>query len=417
MKILIANPGSSSLKCQLLDMPSERSLGRVRIERIGHDAAPTEWTERDGTVRTAEVPIPDRLTAIRYLLDRLTDPATGVLESLSEVAAVGFKTVYANGITGCQYLDDRVLAAMADYNEVIAPLHNPVYIQAIESFKEIMPDTPMVGLFENAFFDKLPDYATVYPIPWDWTVKYGIRKHLFHGASHNYVARRVPELVRLKPEEVNVITCHLGGSSTIAAFRGGVCIDGLGGFSLQYSVPASVRSSDMDAFIIPFLVTRGEGTVTEVVDRMMTEGGLAAISGIGFDFRDLLDAAGKGHKRAKLAVDTYVHAVRKAIGSFMVELGRVDVITFAGGTGEAGVAVRKMVLQDLENFGIVLDDARNEACFRKEGRITTDDSRVEVWVVPTNEELVVAQETYKLISGQGAAPNWLENAPPWADYD
>lgn len=411
MKILIANPGSSSMKCQLIEMPSEKQLARVRVERVGHDAAPTDWTGPDGVTREATVPIPDRASAIRYVLDKLTDPETGAIGSLDEVSAVGFKTVYANGITGCQHLDDEVVAAMADFNEVIAPLHNPVYIHAIESFKQVLPDTPMVGLFENSFFDRVPDHANVFPIPWDWTVKHGIRKHRFHGASHRYVSGRMPELLGGDPGDIRLITCHLGGSSTIMAYKGGVCVDGTGGFSLQYGVPASVRASDMDSFLIPFLVTRGEGSLEHVVDRMMTDAGLAGISGIGFDFRDLEAAAAKGHERAQLAIDTYVHAVRKQIGGFMVELGRVDAITMAGGTGEAGADMRKMILQGMEEFGVVIDDERNAACIRKEGEISADGSRVRVWVVPTNEEIVVAREVYKLVSGQEAAPNWLAEDP------
>ncbi len=415
MKILIANPGSSSMKCQLLEMPSEKPLGRVRIERIGHSAAPTEWVGRDGVTRNADVPIPDRDTAIRYILEKLTDPENGPLSSLDEVAAVGFKTVYANGITGCQYLDDRVVAAMEDYSEVLAPLHNPVYIHAIGSFKRVLPNTPMVGLFENSFFDSLPDYATVYPIPWDWTVKYQIRKHLFHGASHRYVSGRLPQLLGRDAGGLRFITCHLGGSSTIMAYEGGVCVEGTGGFSLQYGVPVSVRASDMDPFIIPFLVKRGEGTLDEVVNRMMTDAGLAGISGVGFDFRDLLQESDNGNERAKLAVDTYVHAVRRAIGGYMVELGRLDAITMAGGTGESSARIRRMILEGMENFGVILDDARNEAAFRVEAEITAPDSPVKVWVVPTNEEIVVAREVYKLVSGQPAAPNWLERSTSlWA---
>ena len=411
MKILIANPGSSSMKCQLLEMPSEKQLARVRVERVGEMEAPVEWTDRNGVPHQAVVPIPDRETAIRFVLEKLTDPENGALADLSEVSAVGFKTVYANGITGCQHLDDEVIAAMADYNEVVAPLHNPVYIHAIESFRSVLPETPMIGLFENSFFDKLPDYATVYPIPWDWTVKYGIRKHLFHGASHRYVSGRIPELLDRDAKGMRLITCHLGGSSTVMAYRDGVCIDGTGGFSLQYGVPLSVRASDMDAFLIPFLVDRGEGTLDEVVDRMLNEAGLAAISGVSFDFRDLEAAAAEGHERAQLALDTYVHAVRRAIGGFIAELGGVDAITFAGGTGEAGADMRKMILGGLEELGIVIDDARNAENIRKEGEISADSSRVKIWVVPTNEEVVVAREVFKLVRGEPAAPNWLADSP------
>lgn len=411
MKILIANPGSSSMKCQLLDMPSERQLGRVKVERVGHSAAPTEWVGRDGSVYRETVPVPDRAAAIRYVLDRLTDPVNGAVDSLDEVAAVGFKAVYANGITGCRMIDDRVLAAMADYSEVVAPLHNPVYIQAIESFREVVPDTPLVALFENFPFDGLPDYATVYPIPWDWTTKYGIRRHVFHGASHYFVSRRVPELLGRSPEGLRLITCHLGGSSTIMAFRGETCVEGTGGFTLQCGMPFSVRASDMDPFIIPFLVTRGEGSNDEVVDRMMSEGGLSGISGMGFDFRDLEEAAARGHARAQLAIDAYVYAVRRYVGSYRLILGGLDVITLAGGTGEAGVEMRRRILSGLEELGIVLDDERNAQCVQREGRISADRSPVQVWVVPTNEEIVVAREVHRLLETGKATPNWLEGAP------
>lgn len=411
MKILIANPGSSSMKTQLLDMPAEQRLGHVRIERVGSSAAPVEWSGRDGVTHREVVPIPDREAAIRFTLDRLTAPEGGVVDSLSEVAAVGFKTVYANGVTGCQYLDDGVLAAMADYNHVVAPLHNPVYIQAIESFRTVLPTTPMVGLFENFPFDSLPDHATVYPIPWDWTLKHRIRRHIFHGASHHFVSQRLPTLLERDPRSLRFITCHLGGSSTLMAFQGGVCVEGTGGFTLQCGVPFSVRASDMDPFIIPFLVARGEGSTDEVVDRMMSEGGLSGISGIGFDFRDLEEAAERGHARAQLAIDAYIYAVRRYIGSYRLVMGGLDAISLAGGTGEAGVGMRRRLLLGLEELGIVVDEERNAACVQREGRISTDDSPVQVWVVPTNEEVVVAREAYKLLSGRSAAPNWLAGTP------
>ena len=411
MRILIANPGSSSMKAQLLEMPSERSLGGVRVERVGSAAAPVEWSGRDGVTHRDTVPIRDREAAIRFTLDRLTDPAEGAVDTLDEVAAVGFKAVYANGVTGCQYLDDGVLAAMADYSKVVAPLHNPAYIQAIESFRTVLPNTPMVGLFENFPFDRLPDHATVYPIPWDWTREHRIRRHVFHGASHYYVSQRLPALLDRDPRSLRFITCHLGGSSTLMAFQDGVCVEGTGGFTLQCGVPFSVRASDMDPFIIPFLVNRGEGTMDEVVDRMMSEGGLSGISGIGFDFRDLEEAAEAGHARARLAIDAYIYAVRRYIGSYRLVMGGLDAISLAGGTGEAGVAMRKRLFSGLEELGIVFDDERNAACVRREGLISADDSRVQLWVVPTNEEVVVARETFKLLTGQSAAPNWLAGAP------
>ena len=411
MKILIANPGSSSMKCQLLEMPSERTLGRVKVERVGNAEAPTEWVGRDGIVHREVVAIPDRAAAIRYVLERLTEPGSGAVERLDEVAAVGFKAVYAKDITGCRIIDGSVLTAMADYSEVVAPLHNPVYIQAIESFREVLPDTPLVALFENFPFDSLPDHATVYPIPWDWTVRHRIRRHLFHGASHFFVNRRVEELIGGETAGLRVITCHLGGSSTIMAFRGDSCVEGTGGFTLQCGVPFSVRASDMDPFIIPFLVSRGEGSIEAVTERMMSEGGLSGISGMGFDFRDLEQAAGKGDERAGLAIDAYVYAVRRYIGAYRLVLGGLDAITLAGGTGEAGVEMRRRILTGLEELGIVLDEARNAECVQREGRISAEKSSVQVWVVPTNEEIVVAREAYKLLTTGEAAPDWLAGAP------
>jgi len=199
--------------------------------------------------------------------------------------------------------------------------------------------------------------------------------------------------------ELNLITCHLGGSSSVQAIRGGVGIDGCGGFTLQNGVPLSVRPGDLDPFLVAYLVTRGEGTVEQVIDRMMTEGGLSAISGMGFDMRDLQKAAESGHKRARLAIDCYVYAVRKYIGSWLAVLGHTDAITMAGGIGESSPYVRGLILQDLEELGIVVDREKNQECVGKEGKISTQDSRIAIWVIPTNEEIVVARECYKLLSG------------------
>lgn len=399
MKMLVANVGSSSFKCQLLDMPAETQLARAKVERLGSDNATVEWTDKSGSVQRATTPLPSYNAAINFVLDKLTDEATGVLSSLSEIDAVAFKPVYAKGITGCQYMDQRVLDAMAEFNSVVAPLHNPAYIDAIENFTKALPKTPMVGLFEDFFFDNMPDYATVYPIPWDWAEKHGIRKRLWHGASHYYATNRVTELMGCKPEDVNLITCHLGGSSSIMAIRKGIGIDGCGGFTLQNGVPQSVRPGDLDPFLVAYLVTRGEGTVEKVIGRLMTEGGLAAISGMGFDMRDLQKASEEGHERARLAIDCYVHSVRKYVGSWMAVLGHVDAITMQGGTGEASPYIRKKVLECLDEYGIALDDKKNEQCIGKECKISADSSRTQIWVIRTNEEIVVARKCYVLLIG------------------
>lgn len=398
MKMLVANVGSSSFKTKLLDMPSENCLARAKVERIGESNATVEWTERDGTTKKVETPLSGYRDAITFVLSRLTDPETGSLESLDALDAVAFKPVYAKDITGVQIMDGRVLDAMAEYNSVVAPLHNPAYIEAISDFTAALPGKPMVGLFEDFFFDELPDYATVYPIPWDWMQKYGIKRRLFHSASHYFVVNRVAELMGTEPSKLNLITCHLGGSSSIQCIRQGVGVDGCGGFTLQNGVPMSVRPGDLDPFLVAFLVTRGEGTVDEVIKRMMTEGGLSAISGIGFDMRDLIKAADEGHERAKLAIDTYVHACRRYVGSWLAVLGHTDAITLAGGTGESNPYIRKLLLQGLEELGIIIDDERNADCIGREGMISTDDSRIKVWVIPTDEEIVVARKCFEFLS-------------------
>lgn len=398
MKMLVANVGSSSFKCQLLEMPSEKQLAKARVERVGCDNATVEWSDRTGAEHKVETPLRSYADAIRFVLDRMTDKESGTLDSLSDLDAVAYKTVYAKGITGCQHLDQRVLDAMEEYCSVVAPLHNPAYITAIGEFRKVLPDTPMVGLFEDFFFDKMPDYVTLYPIPWDWTEKYGIKKHLWHGASHYYTVNRVCELMGKRPEDVNLITCHLGGSSSIQAVKKGVVIEGTGGFTLQNGVPQSVRTGDLDPFLVAFLATRGEGSVEEIIDRLMTEGGLTALSGIGFDMRDLEKAAAEGHERAKLALDSYIHSIRKYVGSWMAVLGHVDAVTFQGGTGESDTYVRKKVMEGLEEYGFVLDDTRNEAHFKKEGLISADSSRTQIWVIMINEEIVVARKSYELLT-------------------
>jgi acetate kinase len=340
----------------------------------------------------------DNVAAIGFVLSKLTGPADGVLTKLADIDAVGFKTVCAKGYTGCQYLTDAVLAAMDEFSQYICPLHNAVYIDAIKSFRQVLPQTPMIGLFETFFFQDWPEYARIYAIPWDWTQKHDVRRSMGHGASHFYVNRRVAHILGMRPEDFNAVQLHLGGSSSVVAIREGKTIDGTAGFTMQCGVPQSVRSSDMDGYLVAYLWSKGEGTPAQIVDRMMTEGGLAGISGMGFDMRDLEAAAAQGHQRAQLAIDTYVYQVRKYLGSMILVLGKVDVVTVAGGTGECSPHIRKRIFEDLDQLGIVLNEPANQACMKKEALISTASSRVPVWVVPTNEEVVVARQCAELLT-------------------
>jgi len=398
MKILVANVGSSSFKSQLFEMPSEKALGLVAVERVGSARAGIMWSDRNGVISKTESDIQDMTMAIKYALSRLTDPKTGVIHDLMELDAVAFKPLCADNLTGCQVMDEKVLEAMARMQDYIAPMHNIAYIQAVRNFREILPDTPMLGLFETFFFQDWPEYARIYSIPWDWTEKYNVRRCMGHGASHFYVNRRLAEILGKSPTQLNTVQMHLGGSSSLTAVKAGKSIDGSGGFTMQSGPPMSVRTSDMDGFLVAYLWSKGEGTPAQIVDRMMKDAGLASISGIGFDMRDLKEAAEKGNTRARLAIDTYVYQVRKYLGSFLMLLGHTDVITVTAGTGESSPFIRKRILEGLEEFGIVLDDARNNACIKTEGCISHDSSRIAVWVIPANEELVVVRECSKLLS-------------------
>jgi acetate kinase len=397
MKILIANVGSSSLKCQLLEMPAETVLTKVLVERVGSDNATVQWIDRTGATQKVETPLKNGVAAIRFVLDKLTDPATGVLDNLNSLDAVGFKPVCSEGYTGAQYLEGKVLEGMMKHSEYICPMHNEACINAVNSFREVLPSTPMVGLFETFFYQEWEEYARIYPIPWDWSQKYNVRRSMGHGASHYYVNRRIAQILGKRPEDFNAVQLHLGGSSSLVAIRAGKTVEGTASSTMQGGPPQSVRSSDMDGYLVAYLWSKGEGTPKEIVDRMMCDAGIAAISGMGFDMRDLQMAAEKGHERARLAIDTYVHHLRKYLGSMLVVLGHIDVITVAAGTGESSPYIRKRVFENLGEFGILLDDARNEAAIKKEAKISSDASKIPVWVVPTNEEIVIARECAKLL--------------------
>jgi acetate kinase len=271
-------------------------------------------------------------------------------------------------------------------------LHNELYINSVRSFQQVLPNTPMIGHFEDFFSQQWPEHAKIFGVPYEWTEKHNLRKRMGHGSSHYYVNRRISEILGKKLEELNSVQFHLGGSSSVAAVQRGQTVDGTSGFSGGW---------DIDGFMVTYLAAHGEGTADEIIDRLSRVRPLDAISGIGFDMRDLQEAAEKGHRRAQLAIDWYVYNFRRQFGHLCFLLGNVDVITFTGGTGEASTYIRRRILENLGNFGIVLDEERSKACIKKEGLISSDASKIPIWVVPTNEEIVVARHCVKLLE-QGA---------------
>jgi acetate kinase len=393
MKILVTNVGSTSLKYRLYEFPAEESLASGRIERIGSDVGNASWSHGSASGEESKAFSTHR-EAVEFVLKQLQDD--GVL-TLSELQCVAFKTVIAKGCVGCELLTDDVLQAMEDY-VFLAPAHNPPYIKAIRMFRDLLPEIPLIGLFEPAFHLTVPDYARVYPIPEEWREKHEIQRYGFHGASHRYVSEKIPELTGKPKEELNVISCHLGGSSSMCAIQGGKSIDSTMGFTPQTGLFHGTRVGDIDAFVILYLM-RAEGfTIDEMVEKLTKESGLKGLSGVSEDMRDIESAMDEGNSKAELAFRSFCYHVKKYIGAYTAALGRLDVIAFAGGIGERGMRVREEICRGLENFGVVLDQKKNDSCSAEEMRICAHRSRVQIWVVPTNEELIVARAAYEKLS-------------------
>jgi len=399
MKLLIANVGSTSLKFKLFEMDAERVLASGRVERIGKGKAELSFEPAGGVKVTLSLGKTDYRRAIGAALDCLRGD---VLPDLSELAAVGFKTVHTAGEKACVYITPEVEAEMTSYND-IAPAHNPPYLTAIEIFRALLPKTPLVALFEPAFHRDIPDHAYTYGIPYRWYAQYGIRRYGFHGASHRWVSERVPELLERSREDLKIISCHLGGSGSLCAMKGGVSVDTSMGFSLQTGIEHANRCGDIDPFIIPFVMRRERLTVDQVCETLNREGGLAGISGTSGDMRDVRKAAESGDYRAGLAIRLYAYGIKKYIGAYAAVLGGVDAIAFTGGIGEHDGALRARVCEGLKFLGLMLDADKNQM-LEGEGDIATDDSPGRILVVPANEEIVVAREVHRLIaSGKGSS--------------
>jgi acetate kinase len=394
VKILVANLGSTSFKYRLFDMTDERQLARGGIERIGSPESRCV-VEIGGwrSERTAHVP--DHAAAVRQCLQQLTDPEHGCLNDGSEVAAIGFKAVHGGRISGVQRVTQDVLAAMEEMNQV-APAHNPPYIAAMRLLGGKLPEIPLVAAFETGFHATVPDRLRYYAAPYEWAEKLNIQRWGFHGASHRYIATRIAEL--LGRADLRVISCHLGGSSSLCAIRNGQSVATSMGMSPQTGLPHNNRVGDFDPFALPLIIKATGKSLDEVLDDLAEHSGLLGLSGVSGDVRDLEEAADHGQYRAQLALDMFTSEIRRYLGGLLVELGGVDVVVFTGGIGENGVRVRADVCAGLKELGIVLDPKANESA-RGEMQIHAADSRAQIWIVPTNEELVVARQAKQLLQG------------------
>jgi acetate kinase len=394
MKILVANLGSTSFKYRLFDMADERQLARGGVERIGSESSPC-LVEIGPRRRQLTATVADHAEAVRQCLGQLTDKDAGCLKEAREVAAIGFKAVHGGRISGVQRVTPEVLEAMTEMNDV-APAHNPPYIAAMRLLAEQLPEIPLIAAFETGFHQTIPDSQRYYAIPREWSDQFSIRRFGFHGASHRFIADRMVELTGRR--ELRIICCHLGGSSSLCAIRHGQSVGTSMGMSPQTGLPQNNRVGDFDPFAIPWIMQRTGQSLTEVLGTLANRSGLLGLSGVSGDIRDVQQAATEGNSNAQLALDVYTSEIRRHLGGLLVTLGGADAIVFTGGIGENAASIREAVCRDLSGLGIELDDqlnahARGEMCLQR------PTSRVQIWVVPTNEELVVARQSVELLKG------------------
>ena len=383
--ILVANIGSTSFKFRLFEMPSERVLAKGGIERIGSAESPYTITVGDAPAKKGSASFPDHASAIGFI--------EAELGGFDGLAAVGFKPVMAKGISGTQFMEEPVLKAMEDFNTLL-PAHNPPYIAGVRLFNRLYPDLPCIGTFETAFYDHVPASTTRYPVPLEWEEKYGIRRYGFHGASHRYVTGRCAEL--RGTDKLRMISCHLGGSSSIAAVVNGEAVNSSWGMTPQSGLPQNNRVGDFDCFALIYLARNLGLGLDNVEKALTTDAGLKGMSGLPTgDVRDLLEAANNGNDNARIAMDVFVAQIRKFIGQFLVEMNGADVLIFTAGIAENNPGLRAAICGHLDFCGLELDPAANSATRATEAVLSTPASKIEVRVIPTNEEIIIARNAWE----------------------
>lgn len=393
--ILVANIGSTSFKFRLYEMPTERLLARGGVDRIG--SAQSAWSIRIGSEPAEEGSghFPDYAAAVALVEEKLTGR---VLASFSELAAFGFKPVMARGISGTQFFNEHVLEAMAAFSPVF-PAHNPPYINAVRQFQAAYPKIPCLGLFETAFYDEVPEANRHFAIPQKWETEYGVLRTGFHGASHRFVSQRLAEIKGTN--QLRLITCHLGGSSSMACVRNGMAQDSSWGMTAQSGLPHNNRVGDFDSFALLYVLETFGLSPAQAAAELSKEGGLKGLSGLDSgDLRDVFAAAEAGQPRAQLALDVLIGSIRKYLGQFLVELNGADALIFTAGIGENHPFIRSRVCADLGFCGLLLDEEKNAESRGKEALISHPDSKVEVWVLPTNEEIVIARSVFQKLQAQ-----------------
>ncbi|WP_288167239.1 acetate kinase [uncultured Peptoniphilus sp.] len=396
MKILVINCGSSSLKYQLIDMETEELMAKGLVERIGIEGSRIKHETIGKEKKTIETPMKDHKRALELVMESLTNEEYGAIKSLDEIDAVGHRVVHGGeDFAQSVIIDEKVLKGIED-NVEIAPLHNPPNIMGIKACQRLLPNVKQVAVFDTAFHQTMPAESYIYALPYEYYEKYKIRRFGFHGTSHKYITNRAAEMLGKDVNEVNLITCHLGNGSSICAVKNGKSIDTSMGFTPLEGLAMGTRCGDLDPAILPFLMEKENLSTDEINTLINKKSGVLGISGVSSDFRDIEAARDEGNKRAKLALDIFEKRVRGYIGSYMTELDHVDAIVFTAGVGENSIEMRESIVNGLKSLGIKIDTERNNV--RGEDKlISADDSSIKIFVIPTNEELMIARDTKALV--------------------
>lgn len=394
MKVLVANLGSTSFKYRLLDVDSSRELAKGGVERIGSNESPCQC-ESDRGSRQETRPMPDHGAAVSWCLQQLVESDLACLDSVEDISAIGFKAVHGGRRSGVFRVDDELLTEMERMFEV-APAHNPPYVAAMRQLSQVCGEIPLVAAFETDFHRTIPEARGIYGIPSHWTRDLGVRRWGFHGASHRYIAQRTAEL--LGRTDLRVISCHLGGSSSLCAIANGQSVGTTMGMSPQSGLPQNNRVGDFDPYALPLLMRETGQTLTQVLDSLASQSGLLGISGVSGDMRDLRQSASDGNSDAQLALDFFVAEIRRLLGGLVIEMGPPEVLVFTGGIGQNDIQLRADICESLNWLGVELDSDRNRVA-RDEQRIDSGQG-CQIWVIPTNEELVVAQQVKKLLESK-----------------
>ena len=397
MKILVLNCGSSSIKYQLIDIESKNVLAKGGIEKIGLEGSFLKFNLPNGEKETIFTSIPEHTIGVRLIFDVLTSEKFGAVSSIEEIDAVGHRMVHGGEkFSASTLLTDEVLEVFEACND-LAPLHNPANLKGVNAVKEVAPEMPQVGVFDTAFHQTMPDYAYMYALPYELYEKYGVRRYGFHGTSHRYITKRALEMLNIPAEGSKIITCHIGNGASIAAVKDGKSVDTSMGMTPLAGLMMGTRSGDVDPGVFPYIMDKTGLDIQGMIDMLNKKSGVAGITGISSDMREVKAAADAGNERAQLSNTMNFYRIKKYIGAYAAAMGGVDIIIFAGGVGENQADCREMALEGLEFLGVELDKELNNKMRGEEAVLSTPNSRVKVLLIPTDEELMIASDTYEIV--------------------